>query len=180
MENSEKVSQNYPLVVTSPYFFQPCRPVRHMCKDPDEITHNERLIRIHAVSNSVLIFWRRPLFGTMILTRFKDGRDNFRNTGMKGLTSFLIDNMVFTINIWLPRHFTILSYNLNNSTSLTVNVLKVQTPKFLANAICKQCRPRSDCSRRSSLIRVFTVCHSTKHFKRQLHKKQNLNEKSME
>ena len=24
----------------------------------------------------------------------------------------------------------------------------------------KQCRPRSDCSKRSSLIRVYTVCHS--------------------
>ena len=32
---------------------------------------------------------------------------------------------------------------------------------------------------RSSLIRVYTVCHSNKYFKKQLHKKQNLGQKSM-
>ena len=31
-----------------------------------------------------------------------------------------------------------------------------------------------------SLIRVYNVCHSTKYFKKQLHKKQNLSQKSME
>ena len=44
---------------------------------------------------------------------------------------------------------------------------------FRLNCICKQCRCRSHCSKRSSLIRVYTVCHSTKYFKKQLHKKQN-------
>ena len=33
---------------------------------------------------------------------------------------------------------------------------------------------------RNSLIRVYTVCHSTKDFKKQLHEKQNLNQKYME
>ena len=28
------------------------------------------------------------------------------------------------------------------------------------SGLCKQCRPRSDCSQRSSLIRVFTVCYT--------------------
>ena len=42
------------------------------------------------------------------------------------------------------------------------------------NGICKQCRPRSDCSWRSNLIRVYSVCHSTEYFKKQLHKKQYL------
>ena len=32
---------------------------------------------------------------------------------------------------------------------------------------------------RSSRIKVYTVCHSTKYFKKQLHKKQNLGPKSM-
>ena len=43
-----------------------------------------------------------------------------------------------------------------------------------------KCRPRSDCSWRSSLIRVYTVCYSTKYFKKQLHKKHNLGQNSME
>ena len=51
---------------------------------------------------------------------------------------------------------------------------------FWQNAICKQCRPRSDCSWRSSLIRVFTVWHSTKHFKRQMHKKAKFQPKKYE
>ena len=46
--------------------------------------------------------------------------------------------------------------------------------------MCKQCRPRSDCSWRSRLIRVYTVCHSIKYFKKQLCKKQTLGQKSME
>ena len=62
----------------------------------------------------------------------------------------------------------------------TVNILKFHTPKVWQNVTCKQCRPRSDCSWRSSLIRVYTDCHSTKYFKKQLHKKQNLGKKSME
>ena len=33
---------------------------------------------------------------------------------------------------------------------------------------------------RSSLIRVYTVCHSTKYLKKLLHKKQNLSQKSTE
>ena len=41
------------------------------------------------------------------------------------------------------------------------------------NDMCKQCRPRSDCSWRSSLIRVYTVCHSTKYFNKQLYKRKS-------
>ena len=50
------------------------------------------------------------------------------------------------------------------------NVLKFRSPKLLQNGIGKQCRPRSDCSLRSSLIWVCTVWHSTYYFKKQLHK----------
>ena len=32
----------------------------------------------------------------------------------------------------------------------------------------------------SSLIWVYTVCHSTKYFKKHLHEKQNLSQKGME
>ena len=49
-----------------------------------------------------------------------------------------------------------------------------------SNGICKQCRPRSDCSWRSSLIRGYTVYHSTMCFKKQLHKKQNSGQIGME
>ena len=59
----------------------------------------------------------------------------------------------------------------------TVNVTmskKFRTPKCLTKWICKQCRPRSDCSWRRHLIRINTVCHFTKYFKKRLLKKQNL------
>ena len=46
-------------------------------------------------------------------------------------------------------------------SNVMVNVLKFCTPNFGQNSIYKQCRPWSDCSWRSSLIRVYTVCHST-------------------
>ena len=36
---------------------------------------------------------------------------------------------------------------------------------FWQNSICKQWRPRSDNSWRSSLIRVYTVCYSTKYLR---------------
>ena len=55
----------------------------------------------------------------------------------------------------------------------TVNVLKFLTPKFSDKM------PYTN-SADLDQIRVFTVCHSTKHFKRQMHKKQNLRHKSME
>ena len=43
---------------------------------------------------------------------------------------------------------------------------KIPNTKVWQNGICKQCRPRSDCSWRSNLISVYTVCHATKYFKK--------------
>ena len=57
---------------------------------------------------------------------------------------------------------------------------KISYTKVWQNGICKQCRSRSDCCFRSSLIRVYNVCCSTKCIKKQLHKKKNLGTKSME
>ena len=55
----------------------------------------------------------------------------------------------------------------NNDDSLIArNISKVNFSSpigiVMIGQICqgKQCRPRSDCSSRSSLIRVYTVCHS--------------------
>ena len=48
--------------------------------------------------------------------------------------------------------------------SATVNVLKVPTLVAFQKCQGKQHRPRSDCFWRSSLIRVFLVCYSDKHF----------------
>ena len=54
--------------------------------DPDETAHNEPSHQdLHCLA-FYLMFWLRPLFETMILTRFKDGRDRFRNSGVKWLT----------------------------------------------------------------------------------------------
>ena len=46
----------------------------------------------------------------------------------------------------------------------TVNVLKFQTLVVSQKDPDKQWTPRSDCFCRSSLIRVFPVCYSDKHF----------------
>ena len=46
----------------------------------------------------------------------------------------------------------------------TVNVLKIRTLVACQKGLDKQRRPRSDCFCRSSLIWVFTVCYSDKHF----------------
>ena len=45
-----------------------------------------------------------------------------------------------------------------------VNVKKFGTQVACQKCLDKQCRPRSDCFWRSSLIRVCTVCYSDKHF----------------
>ena len=46
----------------------------------------------------------------------------------------------------------------------TVKVLKFRTLVVCQKSIDKQCRLRSDCFWRSSLIRVFSVCYYDKHF----------------
>ena len=46
----------------------------------------------------------------------------------------------------------------------TVNVLKIQTLDACQKGMDKQCRTRSDCFFRSSLIRVFHVCYFDEHF----------------
>ena len=56
---------------------------------------------------------------------------------------------------------------LNNAEKITnkcmVNVLKVWTLVAGQKCLDKQCRSRSDCFWRSSLIRIFTVCYSDKY-----------------
>ena len=46
----------------------------------------------------------------------------------------------------------------------TVDVLKIRTLFTCQKGLNKQCGPRSDCFFKSSLIWVFTVCYSGKHF----------------
>ena len=50
------------------------------------------------------------------------------------------------------------------SKVLSVDVLKFQTLLACQKCLDKQCRPRSDCFCRSSLIRVLSVCYIKKHF----------------
>ena len=47
---------------------------------------------------------------------------------------------------------------------IRVDVLKFQTLVTCQKGLDKQCRPRSDCSLISSLIRVFPLCYADKHF----------------
>ena len=75
------------------------------------------------------------------------------------------------------KYFTFL-FSSEDFFSCTVNVLKFCTQSFWQNVLCKQCRPRSDCSWRSRLIRVYPVCPSTKCFKKQLHKKKKKKKKN--
>ena len=51
-----------------------------------------------------------------------------------------------------------------NLSNLTVDFLKFWTLVACKNGLDKQFRPRSDCFRCSSLIRVFPVCYYDKHF----------------
>ena len=52
----------------------------------------------------------------------------------------------------------------SSNNTFMVNVQKFQTGVGCQKSLDKQCRPRSDCFFRSSLIRVFPVCHSHKYF----------------
>ena len=65
----------------------------------------------------------------------------------------------------------ILAYIMN----ITVNVLKFQTPKSLTKWHMQTVQTQI-----SSLIWVYTACHSTKYFQQQVHDKQNLGQTSME
>ena len=56
-----------------------------------------------------------------------------------------------------------------------VNVLKFLTPKFPTKWHMQTVQTQI---KLCSLIKVFTVCHSTKHFKKQLHKKQTFGQTS--
>ena len=48
-----------------------------------------RLIRIYTVWHSVFQFRLKLVFSTMDRSKFKNGRDDFRNSGVKGKTPFL-------------------------------------------------------------------------------------------
>ena len=65
-----------------------------------------------------------------------------------------------------------------SSILIMVNVHKFCPPKSLIIWHIKTSRPRSDCAFRSSLIKIYTVCHFTKCFKKQLHKNKNLGQKN--
>ena len=58
-----------------------------------------------------------------------------------------------------------------------IHVLKFRTPKFLTKWHMQTLQTEVI---RSSLIRVYTVCHSYKYFETQLHKIQNFGQKSKE
>ena len=53
--------------------------------DPDETAHDEPSHLDLYCLPFCFGLWSRPLFGTMVLTRFGDRRVHFRNSGMKGL-----------------------------------------------------------------------------------------------
>ena len=60
---------------------------------------------------------------------------------------------------------------------IMVNDLKFHTPTFLTKCIMQPCITETDYSERSSLIEVYTVCHSNKYFVKQVHRKYNLGKK---
>ena len=51
--------------------------------DPDVMS---RLIRIYTVCHSIIDFWMKTLFATMDVSKFRDRREHFRNSEVKGLT----------------------------------------------------------------------------------------------
>ena len=66
-------------------------------------------------------FWLRSLFGTMVLTRFKDGRVHFRNSGMTRLKPQLL---LFCIPKYRIFRSCFLSKSIStNVTDTTLHVL---------------------------------------------------------
>ena len=63
----------------------------------------------------------------------------------------------------------------SDQNSSTVNVLKFLTPKFLTKWLMQTVQTQI-----RMLLIVYTVCHSIKGLKKQLHKKHNLDRKSIE
>ena len=78
---------------------------------------------------------------------------------IKGLQS---NHLNHTKIIWLECLSTLRRMSTIHHNKLTVKVLKFST-LVCQKGLDKQFRPRSDCWR-SSLIRVFPVCYSDKHF----------------
>ena len=64
----------------------------------------------------------------------------------------------------LVRWKDLIHYCQKPPLKITVNVLKFWTQVASQKGLDKQCRPWSDYFFRSSLIRVFHVCYSDKHF----------------
>ena len=52
--------------------------------DPDEMAHNEPSHQDPHCLQFYFDFGLKPLFGIMVLTKIKDGRVHFRNSGMNG------------------------------------------------------------------------------------------------
>ena len=71
------------------------------------------------------------------------------------------NNLRFSLNGPLPYTKVYLRLTISKNT---VNVLIFRTLVVCQKGLDKQCRPRSDCFCRSSLIRVFSVCYSDKLF----------------
>ena len=68
--------------------------------------------------------------------------------------------------------------------SLTANIygkcLKTLNTKDSDKVVYGNSAAPDQTALKSSLIRVYTVCHSTNYFKKQMHKMQDLGENSME
>ena len=74
-------------------------------------------------------------------------------------------------------HMYIENMNIIYGKCPKISNTKVSDKMTYAN---KQCKPRSGSSFRSSLIKIYNVKQSTKHFKQQVHKKQNLGQNKTE
>ena len=72
-----------------------------------------------------------------------------------------------------------LNSNIHSSKQEYSKCPKISNTSFWKNATCKECIPRSDSSWRTSLIRVYTVCYSTRYCTKELHEKHNLGQTSL-
>ena len=90
----------------------------------------------YAGCHSVFQFGLTLLFLTMDLSKFKDGRDHFSNSGVKELTCPLVTITLFTISIGTPYLLTILVLKFDIVHSTSVDVSKKNCCMYF-----KQCRP---------------------------------------
>ena len=126
----------YASMVINPFnHADPYRYLYPYSVDPDETACNELSHQDPHYLQFYFNFWMGPLSGTMVLTRFIDGRVYFRNAGMKGL-NLTTENTGMAMKV-LFTSITVFSLSAGTPQFLTTFVLYFGKVHFLTNGCVK-------------------------------------------